>query len=406
MTMNQQTIAVLFGGRSAEHEVSVISGHQVMDALKVAGYKLLPIYISKEGEWFAGTALHDLKQYRSASFDVTKISGTHRVSLSPDRSVRQLLIHPKHGGRIFNRPPVLWADVFFPAIHGSLGEDGALQGLFEWADVPYVGADVLASAVGMDKVLLKRVYRDAGIAVLDCVSVTRKEWQADGGSFISRVENSYKYPVIVKPVRLGSSIGVSRCSNKNDLELAIEAALILDERVLVERALEDFIEVNCSVLGPPEKASVCEQPVMTEDVLSFDSKYKRGGKGVKGPGSKGGGMASLERLVPAPISKELTSEIQKMAIEAFRVIGASGVARIDFLLEKKSTSAPEDAEDFTVYLNEINTIPGSFGFYLWEKLDMPFDELVTNLVEIAVAKHQSRQKTQFSFQTNLLQNSP
>jgi D-alanine-D-alanine ligase len=388
-----ETVAVLFGGRSAEHEVSVITGHQVMDALEAAGYRILPIYITKEGEWYVGQALHNIRQYTEPTFHVHRLRDVHRVSLSPDRSIRQLLPHPASGKGLLKRIPRLWADVFFPTIHGSFGEDGTLQGLFEMAGVPYVGAGVLASAVGMDKVKMKALYRDAGLPVLECISVSRAQWQEDSATFLRQVEDFETYPLIVKPVCLGSSIGVRRCDNAAELQAAIETAMLLDERVLVERALVDFFEVNCAVLGPPEQASVCEQPHMNEAILSFDAKYKQGGKGGKVGGAKAG-MASLGRTIPAPISAELTLRVQELAKQAFRVLGAAGIARVDFLFER--------AEE-KLYLNEINTMPGSLAFYLWEATGLPFDELVKKAVRIASDQYRIRHSTAFMFEANLLQ---
>ena len=389
----KQTVAVLFGGRSAEHEVSVITGHQVMDALEAAGYPLLPIYISKEGTWYAGQPLHNIRQYTVPSFAVNKLKDVYRVSLSPDRSIRQLLPHPLSGRGLFKKEPHLWADVFFPTIHGNFGEDGTLQGLFEMAGVAYVGSDTLASAIGMDKVRMKAVYRDADIPVLDCLSASRLEWQRESDAFVARVQDFCGYPLMVKPVCLGSSIGVRRCETSAELREAIEAALLLNERVLVERALVNFTEINCSVLGPPEQASVCEQPYANEAVLSFDAKYKQGTKGKGGGGTKAG-MASLGRIVPAPISAELTARIQELAIKAFCAIGAAGVARVDFLLENNGEK---------LYLNEINTMPGSLAFYLWEASGIPFDDLVTRVINMALDRHQLHSMTQYSFEANLLQ---
>lgn len=389
----KERVGVLFGGRSAEHEVSVITGHQIMDALEVAGYTLLPIYITKEGEWFAGSALHKIGQYSEPAFDVKKLNNVYRVSLSPDRSIRKLVHHPDSSRKLFSKLPDLWADIFFPAIHGTFGEDGTLQGLFEMADVAYTGSDVISSALGMDKIRMKLLCRDVGIPVLDCIWISRSEWQTDRDNSLSRVESSNSYPFIVKPACLGSSIGVKRCDNVNQLNNAIEVALMLDERALVEPALTNFIEINCAVLGPPYEVSVCEQPCASETILTFEDKYKRGGKGSKGAGADKG-MASLDRIVPAPISLELTSRIQDISIQSCREIGASGVVRIDFLLDKSSDS---------LYLNEINTMPGSIAFYLWEAIGLPFDELVTKVVNIGLQRHRVRSETQFSFEANLLQ---
>jgi D-alanine-D-alanine ligase len=390
--MPKELIAVVFGGRSVEHEVSIITGHQVMDALLVAGYSVLPVYITKEGFWFAGPGLNNLKQY-ARPFDPASLRDVHRVSLSPDRSVRQLLAHPDARHGILRKIPEYRPDVFFPAVHGSFGEDGTLQGVLELADVPYVGASVLASAVGMDKVRMKALFRDAGLPLLDCLHASRADWAGHAETFIASIENSFGYPAIVKPVSLGSSIGVSRCKDRNELRSAIETALELDDQVLVERALIDFVEINCSVLGPSERASVCEQPRNSGDLLTFDDKYRQGakGKGKSSAGSKGG-MASLQRIIPAPISPELTSRIQDLAIKAFKAIGSFGVSRIDFLLE----------EGDKIYVNEINTIPGSLAFYLWEASGLAFDELVTFLVENALQRHQQKSRTRFTFDANLL----
>ncbi|HEX7590786.1 MAG TPA: hypothetical protein VF375_02455, partial [Candidatus Limnocylindrales bacterium] len=251
--MSKPTVAVLFGGRSVEHEVSVISGHQAMDALDQAGYPVLPIFITKQGDWYAGEGLRNLDLYREQTFHAAGLKNVYRVSLSPDRSVRQLVVHPGVGGGLLGgKSPKLWADVFFPVLHGTHGEDGSMQGLFELADVPYVGSGVLASALGMDKVRQKQVLRQAGIPVLECVEVSRAEWDLYSEAFIGRVEAGAGYPAIVKPVCLGSSVGVTRCLDRAALRDAIDLALELDGRALVEEALTDFIEINCSVMGPPE----------------------------------------------------------------------------------------------------------------------------------------------------------
>lgn len=389
--MQNLTIGVIFGGRSTEHEVSIITGHQVMDALETAGYSILPIYITKNGEWYGGQPLYDIKKYTDPLFDVNAIKGVYRVSLSPDRSIRELLVHPVTKGSIFKKIPQFWADVFFPAIHGTFGEDGTLQGLFELADVPYVGSNVLASAVGMDKVRMKSIFKEADIPVLDCLSVSRKVWGKDYQSFIDHAERFCNYPMILKPVNLGSSIGVKVCQTSNELKEAIETALELDEEVLVERALQDFIEINCAVIGPPPEASVCEQVILGESFLTFEDKYKQGSKFSKESNS---GMAAQQRIIPAPISSELTSRIQDLSIKAFQSICSSGIARFDFLIE---------GTDNKLYLNEVNTIPGSFAFYLWEAKGISFDKLVTMLINIALERSRIRNATKFTFESNLLQ---
>jgi D-alanine-D-alanine ligase len=398
-----ERVAVIFGGRSVEHEVSVITGHQAMDALDVAGFAVLPIYVTKDGAWYAGRPLQNLKLYADRGVDFSRLRDVSRVSLSPDRAIRELIPSPQAGSRLFGRPPAVWADVFFPTIHGTYGEDGTLQGLFEVADVPFVGSGVVASAIAMDKVRTKALCRAARLPVIDCISVARDQWEAHGDGFLARVVDFCGYPAMVKPVNLGSSIGVARCSGPSALKQAIETALVLDDRVLVERALTDFIEVNCSVMGPPIKVSVCEQ-VSSSAVLSFDDKYRRGAKAGRkhavNPSAASGsrqagkaGMAGQERLIPAPIPADLTGRVQSLAEKVFELTGASGVARVDFLYEPR-----HDA----LYINELNTMPGSLAFYLWEATGLPFDALVAELVAIAKARHQAKAATRFVFDANLL----
>ncbi|MBM3795789.1 MAG: D-alanine--D-alanine ligase [Acidobacteria bacterium] len=398
--MAKQVVAVLFGGRSVEHEVSVISGHQAMDALEVAGYDLLPVFIDKEGVWFAGKGLYNLKQYGVPGFRPDALRDVHRVFLAPDPSIRQFVLHPNGAKGFFYKPPMLWADVFFPVIHGAFGEDGSLQGLFEMADVPYAGCGVFASAAGMDKIRQKELYARAGLPALECVFTHRNAWKTDPTAFVREVEAKFGYPVIVKPATLGSSIGIGRAADSRQFTEAMQVALTFDERVLVERALTGFQEVNCSVIGPQYKASVCEMPKLEGELLSFDAKYKSGA-GVKGGGAKGaggakmmskGGMASLNRQIPAPISDELTKQVQDYAVRAFSALNGQGIARIDFLRDS----------DGHVYVNEINTMPGSLSFYLWEASGLPFDKLVRMLVDEAVKRHETKRQTQYSLDVNLL----
>jgi D-alanine-D-alanine ligase len=392
--MSHPTVAVLFGGRSVEHEVSIISGHQAMDALDQAGFPVLPVYITKQGDWYAGEGLHNLDVYREQAFHAAGLKNVYRVSLSPDRSIRQLVVHPGAGGGLLGgKSPKLWGDVFFPVIHGTHGEDGSLQGLFEMADVPYVGSGVLASAIGMDKVCQKGAFEGAGIPVLDCLEVSRVEWETARDAAVARVEAKYAYPVMVKPVCLGSSVGVSSCADRAALDDALDLALELDGRALVEQALTDFIEINCSVLGPPERASACEQPVRSESVLSFDDKYKHGGKKLGRGQAQSSGMAGLQRQVPAPIGDALTREVQHLAVKAFRAIGASGVVRVDFLYDRPRKR---------LFLNELNTTPGSLSYYLWEEEGLRFDQLVAELVRIALDRHEVQRATVYSFSANLL----
>ena len=379
-----------------EHEVSIITAHQTMDALEVAGYRLLPIYIDKEGVWFAGEPLRNLPLYRSfPSAGLESVAGVYRVSLSPDRSIRELLHHPSTARTLFRRLPTLWADVFFPAVHGTTGEDGALQGLFELADVAYTGCGIFASAVCLNKVESKRILKSADIPVLEFEAISRRRWESSEGDCLDAAEAIGAYPLMVKPANLGSSIGVTRAKNRLDAADAIALALELDETVLVEKALEDFYEINCSVMTNGV-ASVCELPCTTEALLTFDEKYRRGGskgKGKASGGKAGGGMASLQRIVPAPIKPELSEAVRAMASKAFGTVGGAGVARVDFLYDRSGGG---------LFLNEINTLPGSLSYYLWEATRVTFDQLVTRMIEEGLERHASGGRTRHRFDANLL----
>ena len=383
-------VGVIFGGRSVEHEVSIVTAHQGMDALKVAGFEILPMYISKLGYWYAGDGLYNLRAYADLSRDFAKLPGVSRVSLSPDRGIRRLLAG-RDRRSLFRQPPPLWADVFFPMTHGSFGEDGTLAGLLELAGVPYVGAGVLASAIGVDKAMTKRVARASGVPVLDCLVLEREIIHTDPAAARAQIAAFAEMPVMVKPVHLGSSIGVRRCAGADELIEGLAVAATIDTHVLVEPALADFFEINCSVIGPPEEVSVCEQPKTDATVLSFEEKYQRGTK--SSPGAPAAGMASLDRIIPAPIPDELTRVIQRLALTVFTTIGASGVARIDFLYDRTTSK---------LYFNEINTIPGSLAFYLWEATGLTFDELMSRLMGTALKRSRARDTTVFSFEANLL----
>lgn len=389
-----KTVAVIFGGRSVEHEVSIITAHQGMNVLKSAGYEVLPIYISREGRWFAGAALHDIRIYGDPARDFGSIPDVYRVSLSPDRGIRQLIHHPG-SGKWFRRRPTLWADVFFPMIHGSYGEDGTLQGLLEMADVPYVGCHALASALGIDKAVMKRIAREAGIPVLDCLVFAEEEINNDLGAVLAKVKVGVEWPAIVKPVHLGSSVGIRRCDSWAEMPEALSSAAALDSHVLVEHALEDFIEINCSVLGPPIQTSPCEQPEASTKLLSFEDKYGHDRQSRFSKLSMGlpRGLAGQARKIPAPIGPELTGLVQQYSRAVFEAIGASGVCRVDFLYDRPSSQ---------LYFNEINTLPGSLAHYLWEAGGLYFDELLTKLIEIAVRRHEERGRRSFTFRGDLL----
>jgi D-alanine-D-alanine ligase len=283
-------------------------------------------------------------------------------------------------------------------VHGSNGEDGTLQGLFELANVPYSGCDVASAAVSMDKRLARTTLRGAGLPVLDDVAVARARWLASAGDVCVDLEAAPGYPMYVKPLRLGSSIGVSRVETRAQLDVALDLAFRYDTSVLAEAAQDGIIEINCSVLGRGDdvEVSVCEQPTST-GTLSYADKYLSGGKGKGGAKAPATGMKSAQRVIPAPISETLTRRIQDAATAAFRAIGASGVARVDFLVSPGRDS---------FLINELNTLPGSLSFYLWEASGMTFAALLDRLVAMATERHREREATTSSIDTWLLTGRP
>jgi D-alanine-D-alanine ligase len=380
-------VGVIFGGRSVEHDVSIVTAHQMMAVLSER-HEVVPVYIARDGVWFTGSALNDLEVYKNERWSE---AGEETV-LPPTHGFGGLLIQ---GGRLkpARRIPL---DVVVPAVHGTYGEDGTLQGLLELAGIPYVGCGVAASAVGMDKVAMKTAFRGAGLPVVDDVVV---DALSPGGieAGLDAVERELGYPAFVKPVKAGSSVGIGKATDRSRLRELIEVAARYDSRALVERAVEGCIEINCSVLGGEgrePRVSVCEQPVAWEDFLSFEDKYMRGGKASSSSKSVGSeGMASLDRRIPAPISDEATKQIQENALAAYRAIGASGVARIDAFLNEQSGET---------WVMEINTVPGSFAFYLWEASGLSFADLGEELLATALDRHRSIGERLFTFDSAVL----
>jgi D-alanine-D-alanine ligase len=390
--MAKTRLAVIFGSRSVEHEVSVITAQQIMAAAAPDQYEVVPIYITKLGEWLTGPALLDLETFREPG----RLEHLERGYLTPAPGQRALVRLDGGGLNLFRRSAGPEFDVVFPAVHGTHGEDGTLQGLLELADIPYVGAGVAAAAVGMDKILTKAALRAAGLPVVEARWYSRREYEREPERVVSDVESALGYPAFVKPAVLGSSIGVARARNRDDLRFALEVASAYGRRVLVERAIDPVIEVNCAVLGNDDPIpSVCEQPVAAEGVLSYSDKYLQGGKGENAAtqGSTKGGMQSAQRIIPAPISEALTTRVQDMAVAAFRAVDAAGIARVDFLV------SPGEEQ---VYVNEINTLPGSLSFYLWEPSGVPFRELIDRLVALALERHRDKARTTYSYDTDLL----
>lgn len=380
--MEQKNILAAFGGASPEHEVSVITAHQAMAALQDhAGYKIKPLYISKSGLWFTGPPLLDLRNFENLKKLQKQCISCH---LTQNEFGQTILRENKQG--LFSKPAETPIHAVLVAFHGSNGENGSFQGICEMYNLPYTGSGVLGSAVGMNKVTAKSLCRDAGISVVESIDFFETEWVENSEIIINKI-GVLSYPVIVKPVHLGSSIGVEIVHNRTALELAVETAFRYDRHLLVEKVVTPLMEINCSVIGSGKdlEASVCERPLGKKELLSFQDKY------LADEGTKG--MASADREIPAKIPGSLTESIREASKKIFRTLSCSGIARLDFLVNT-------DTQEF--YFNEINTIPGSFSFYLWKESGLSFTDLLEKIINIGLKENQLKNRQIQSYDTNLL----
>lgn len=385
--MSKTQLGVIFGSRTCEHEVSIISAVQLMRNVNREKYDVIPVYISQKGEWFTGEALMDIKTY--TPFDPFK-KGILPVHLDLTAGSGALMHYAPPKGLLGGGKEEVVArlDVVIPVMHGLHGEDGSLQGVLELAGIPYSSTGVTGSAVGMDKITMKRFFRGCGFPVLPDCALTRAEFERDAEGAMNKVEAALPYPVFVKPACLGSSIGVSRADDREKLRDALELAFSYDRRVLLEQGLDHPIEVNCSVLGydGDRKASVLEMPNSGAGFLDFSEKYLASSGGSKG-------MASLKRIVPAPIGEELTKTLQDLSVQIFDAMDCKGVVRIDYMLDRNSDG---------YYITEINTIPGSLAYYLWQETGLPYGRLIDEMVDCALRAHREKERNSFAFSSDIL----
>jgi len=374
-------LGVIFGGVSVEHEVSVISAIQAMKNIDSNRYEIIAIYISKDGEWYTGEMLKDIKIY--SDMDLLK------------RYANQVVLYKRDGRFIlqskgFLKREITEVDICFPIMHGTNGEDGSLQGYLETIGIPYCESDHYASCLAQDKIFMKQVWAACGVPIVKYEWFFDVDYQTNGDKIIEKIEK-LGYPVIVKPARLGSSVGISVAHNEVELRESIADAIKYDSKVLVEEMVQNLKEVNISVLGNyrKQKLSAIEEVGGKNDLLTYEDKYIGGGK-TKG-GSKG--MASAKRIIPARISNEVSKRVREVAIDAFKSLNSSGVVRIDFLIDEANNK---------VYANEINSIPGSLSFYLWDKMNLEYTELLDEILNIAVKDFKDRQAKVHSFDTNIL----
>lgn len=376
-------VAVFFGGRSVEHEISVISALQAINAFDKEKYNVVPIYITKRGKWVTGSELLEIKNYKDLKTLETRVEEVYMRPVYGDYKLYR--VNP--GGGLFSKKNPLVADlhVVFPVLHGSHGEDGMFQGVLETIGIPFVGCDTLSSANGMDKITMKMILRESGIPVVDFEWFSDHDWLSNREMIVSKIEKNLGYPVIVKPANLGSSIGINKADDRNELITAIDNASKFSQRIIVETMVRNMMEINCSVLGDDDTRtpSVCEEPIKKSDFLTYDEKYGGGAKS---------GMQASEKKIPADIPVETSEKIRNLACETFRVLSCNGVSRIDFMIDRDSDE---------IFVNEINTIPGSLSFYLWEETGIQFTQLIDKLIALALKRKRETDRKTFSYDTNI-----
>lgn len=383
-------VGVIYGGESVEHEVSVISAMQAMNKLDQEKYEIIPIYITKDREWYTGEMLKDIEVYQDLS--LIKKYGKNVVLYCNNGS---FVLQKK----TFPKSVVAEVDIILPIVHGTNVEDGGLQGYLQTIGVPFVGSDVYASVVGQDKVFMKDIWKNAKLPMTDYVWFYDVDYKQDSDAVIEKVEK-LAYPVIVKPATTGSSVGIAVCSKREELVEAIDDAIQYDKKILVEEVVENLKEVNIAVMGNYEhqKVSEIEEVLSGNKFLTYADKYIGDGKGklkgakvpMKGTSK---GMASANRKLPAELPDEVRKEVEEVAVEAFKALGSSGNSRIDFLV---------DGAKNKVYINEINSIPGSLAFYLWEAKGIDFSTVLDEMINIGVKDYKKRVSKTHSFETNIL----
>jgi D-alanine-D-alanine ligase len=382
-------VGVLFGGRSGEHEVSLLSAASVLEAIDQTKYDVIPIGITKEGKWLTAMHAENLlrgkhdsgRHLRAGDPAVTAsaaVLAAGNAVIVPPVPAADALVPFQTDSR---HPESINVDVIFPVLHGTFGEDGTIQGLLELADIPYVGAGVLGSAAGMDKDAMKRLFIAAGLPIVKHVTILRSQWERDPKRARREIERNLRYPVFVKPANLGSSVGISKAHDKKELAPAIEEAAHYDRKIVIEEAVggkkNKAREIECSVLGNDEPlASVPGEIVPSTEFYDYSAKYLDEGS---------------ELIIPSRLSKTQTKRVQELAVAAFQAVDCSGLARVDFLMDPKTNK---------IFVNEINTMPGftAISMYpkLWAASGLDYPELITQLIELALERHAEKKRNQYS----------
>jgi D-alanine-D-alanine ligase len=396
--MKKLRVGILFGGRSGEHEVSLLSAASVFNAIDKDKFEVVPIGITKEGRWVTATDAerllrgnspdHDARHLRAGDPETTPgaavLAQGESAIFPPEPHHQAGSLQPFQTDASLTRRAAdraINVDVIFPVLHGTFGEDGTIQGLLELADIPYVGAGVLGSAAGMDKDIMKALFRAAGLPIVKHVTVLRSDWEAKPKKVQKQVESKLKYPVFVKPANLGSSVGISKAHDRKELGPAIVEAAKFDRKIVIEQGVggkqQKARELECSVLGNDNpQASLPGEIVPSKEFYDYDAKYLDEGS---------------ELIIPAKLTKAETQEVQQLAISAFKAVDCSGLARVDFLMDPKTRK---------IYLNEVNTMPGftSISMYpkLWAASGLPYPALIERLIRLGIERHEEKKKNQYS----------
>ncbi len=382
-------IGLFFGGNSTEHEVSIVSDLQAAEFFDKTKYDIVPIYITKDNRFFVSEFTGKIEEYKNIKSLLEK---SNQVLLVKNGKKVDLIKYPFKflGNKIYD-----YIDIAFPIVHGTNVEDGTLQGMLNMLGIPYVGCDVYSSAVGMDKYAMKCILKENNIPVLDCLVVNKFKYLENNNEVKNEIKSKFNYPVIVKPFNLGSSVGIRIAKDDYSLEDAIDYAFDFSYKLIVEPAITSIKEVNCSVLGDIESAvaSECEQPIGSGEILSYQDKYESSSGKKTGSSNAKGTMESLSRKLPADIDENIRETIRNMAVDTFKTLGCNGVARIDFIIDEKENR---------IYVNEINTIPGSLSFYLWKAVGMDYPDLLEKLIQLAIKRTREQEDIIFSFDSNIL----
>lgn len=394
-------VGVFFGGRSVEHEISIITAVQAMAAIDHSRYRVFPIYVAKDDVWYHSPEMSQIESF----YDIPKLTlNARQVAVEMTGKHHRIVMLKKH---FWQRKQVVDLDLAFPIMHGTCGEDGTIQGFLELMNIPYVGCGVLSSAIGMDKIATKWAMRNIGIEVPDDYWFYSNRWLEEKSIVLQELRRKkFLFPMIVKPANLGSSIGVQEVNDDSELEAAIDVVVRLSNRVLIEPKISHLREINCAALGDHENVitSVCEEPVASGGILSYQDKYqgesqsKLSGNRLTtnklgaGLGTRNG-MSDAKREIPAKISSELAREIKLTTQTVFRSLDCHGVIRVDYLW---------DEQNHKLYLCEINTIPGSMAFYLWDYEGIDYSELIERLFELALKRFREQQNLVRTFDSNVL----